>query len=212
MSQLASALVLNIGTLTSELIESMKLAARAANQKGIPVVLDVCGAGATPLRDRKCVELLEEASINIIKGNASEIARISGASVRTRGVDATEVDADLVELGERLAKERRATVVITGKVDLATDGEVSYRVANGHSMMTSIVGTGCMASSVIGTFAAVEPNLTLAAAGALAVYGIAGELAAADAAGPATFKERLFDCLYNLDRATVEKMQRVEQR
>src|SRR5512145_2373208 len=53
MTGIASALVLNIGTLTTEFIDSMKLAAAAANRKGIPVVLDVCGAGATPFRDAK---------------------------------------------------------------------------------------------------------------------------------------------------------------
>src|SRR5512140_1835379 len=83
MSQIASALVLNIGTLTVDFVEAMKLAARGANKKGIPVILDVCGAGATTLRDMKCLELLNEVRIDVIKGNASEIARIEGESVRT---------------------------------------------------------------------------------------------------------------------------------
>lgn len=78
MSKIASALVLNIGTLTVDFIEAMKIAALSANEKGIPVVLDVCGAGATQLRDEKSFELLDEAKIDIIKGNSSEIARISG--------------------------------------------------------------------------------------------------------------------------------------
>ena len=86
MTGLASALVLNIGTLTTDFIESMKIAARAANTRNIPVVLDVCGAGATPFRDRKCLELLDDAHISIIKGNSSEIARIAGLDVCTRGL------------------------------------------------------------------------------------------------------------------------------
>ena len=86
MSAMASALVLNIGTLTVEFVEAMKLAARSANQKGIPVILDACGAGATALRDQKCLELLNEVRIDIIKGNASEVARVAGESVKTRGV------------------------------------------------------------------------------------------------------------------------------
>ena len=212
MSQLASALVLNIGTLTVDFVEAMKLAARSANQKGIPVVLDVCGAGATALRDRKSLELLNEVRIDVIKGNVSEVARVSGESAQTRGVDATEVGGDLALLAEKLARQRQATVVITGKVDIATDGKQSYRIGNGHSMMTQVVGTGCMAASVIGAFAAVERDLALAAACALACYGIAGEAAAETPSGPAAFKERLFDCLYNLDRATVERMQKIEAR
>src|SRR5664279_6190504 len=90
MAQIASALVLNIGTLTVDFVEAMKLAAQSANQKGIPVVLDVCGAGATTLRDQKCLELLNEGRVDVIKGNVSEVARIGGESVKTRGVDAAE--------------------------------------------------------------------------------------------------------------------------
>jgi hydroxyethylthiazole kinase len=212
MAQIASALVLNIGTLTVEFVEAMKLAARSANQKGIPVILDVCGAGATALRDRKCLELLNEVRIDVIKGNASEVARVAGESVKTRGVDATEVGADLALLAENLANQRQATVVVTGKVDIATDGKKTYRIANGHPMMTHVVGTGCMAASVIGAFAAVERDLSLASACALACYGIAAELAAEKSPGPAAFKAWLFDCLYNLDRETVDRLQRIEVR
>jgi hydroxyethylthiazole kinase len=199
MVQIASALVLNIGTLTPEMVEAMKLAAQAANRKGIPVILDVCGAGATALRDRKCLELLNQARVDVIKGNASEVARVSGESVRTKGVDATEVAGDLAVLAENLARERKATVVITGKEDIVTNGKQTY-----------LVGTGCMAASVIGAFAAVERDLALAAACALVCYGIAGEIAAGKSAGPASFKEGLLDCLYHLDRATVDTLQRLK--
>jgi len=212
MSRIASALVLNIGTLTVEFVEAMKLAARSANKKGIPVVLDVCGAGATALRDRKCLELMGEARIDVIKGNASEVARVSGESVKTRGVDSTEVGADLAMLAERLAAQRKATVVITGKVDVATDGKQTYLIENGHSMMTRVVGTGCMAASVIGAFAAVEPDLALAAACALVCFGISGELAAENSSGPASFKDRLLDYLYTLDRETVHQHQHIQSR
>jgi hydroxyethylthiazole kinase len=201
--------VLNIGTLTVEFVEAMKLAARSANKKGIPVILDVCGAGATALRDRKCLELISEVRIDVIKGNASEVARVSGESVKTRGVDATEVSGDLALLAEKLAAQRKATVVITGKADIITDGKQTYLVENGHPLMSRVVGTGCMAASVIGTFTAVEHDLALAAACALACFGIAAEVAAESSSGPGSFKERLFDCLYNLDRATVNRMQKI---
>jgi hydroxyethylthiazole kinase len=83
MTAIASALALNIGTLTTEVVESMKLAAAAANHKGIPVVFDVCGAGATAYRDQKSLEILDAAKIAVIKGNSSEIARIAGLEVET---------------------------------------------------------------------------------------------------------------------------------
>jgi hydroxyethylthiazole kinase len=210
MTGIASALVLNIGTLTVNMVEAMKLAAASAYRKGIPVVLDVCGAGATEFRDRKAFELLDQVKINVLKGNASEIARVSGANVRTKGVDATEVGTDLAKLAQTLAVRRQTTVVITGEVDIVADERGIYRVRNGDTLMRHVVGTGCMATSIIGAFAAIEPDYRKAAACALACYGIAAELAAKTSHGPASFKSALFDCLYNLDQPTVARMQRIE--
>jgi len=209
MSGIASALVLNIGTLTTDLVESMKIAARSAKRKGIPVVLDVCGAGATKFRDDKSFELLNETRIDVIKGNASEVARIAGEDVRTKGVDGGAVGRDLAEVAVELAKGRVCTVVITGKDDIVTDGGATYIVTNGHNMMGGIVGTGCMAASVIGTFCAVESDLARAAASGLCCFGIAAELAAEDCPGPGAFKEKLFDCAYSLNREQIESMQRI---
>ncbi len=210
MTQLASALVLNIGTLTVDFIESMKIAALSANRKGIPVVLDVCGAGATDLRNEKSLELLEEVRIDIIKGNASEIARVSGENVRTKGVDASRVHKNLRQVAQELARRRRSTVVITGKEDIVADEKGLYLIKNGHPLMSKVVGTGCMAASVIGAFAAVEVDLAYAAAAALVCFEIAAECAARESLGPATFKERMFDCLFRLNKKTIDKMQQVE--
>lgn len=210
MAKIASALVLNIGTLTVDFVEAMKIAALSANQKGIPVVLDVCGAGATRLRDAKSLELLDKVKIDIIKGNISEIARIGGEKVKTKGVDSGSVAKDMQALARWLAWERKCTVVVTGKVDVVANKEKIYFIKNGHPMMTHVVGTGCMAASVIGSFAAVETDLAYAAAAGLACFGIAAECAAKISCGPATFKEKLFDCLFNLDKKTIDRMQKVE--
>ncbi len=210
MAGRAGALVLNIGTLTVEFVEAMKLAARSANARGIPVILDACGAGATALRDQKTLELLKEVKINLLKGNASEIARVSGEEVVTRGVDAAPVDQNLPELARNLARERHLTVVITGKVDLVADASRIFRVKNGPPLLAQVVGTGCMATSVIGAFAAVEADLAKAAAAALVCFEVAAEAAAEKAAGPGSFKERLFDCLFHLDQKTLRRRQRVE--
>ncbi|MDD5686971.1 MAG: hydroxyethylthiazole kinase [Elusimicrobia bacterium] len=212
MAKIASSLVLNIGTLTVDFIDSMKIAAKSANEKGIPVVLDVCGAGATKLRDQKSFELLDEVKINIIKGNSSEVARIAGENVQTKGVDATEVGKNLVELAKHLAKKRNCTVVITGKEDIVTDGKITYIVKNGHQMMANIVGTGCMATSVIGAFAAVEKDLALASVAGLCCFEIAAELAVKSSKGPGSFKEALFDAIFNLDKKTVEKMSKITRK
>jgi hydroxyethylthiazole kinase len=212
MAAIASSLVLNIGTLDPELIESMIVAGKSANKKGIPVVLDAVGAGATKLRNDAAEKLLDSIRIDIIKGNASEIAKLAGHNVTTRGVEATNVEADLIETAGSLARKRKATVVITGKEDIVSDGRKTYIVKNGHEMMGKVVGTGCMAASVIGAFAAVEIDSTLASAAALSVYGIAGELAAKGAKGPGSFKVRLYDAVYNLKREQIEGMSKIEER
>jgi len=210
MAQIASSLVLNIGTLTPEFVEAMKIAAMSANKKGIPVILDACGAGATQLRDKKCFELLDETKINLIKGNISEIARISGEAVKTKGVDAGHVAKDMATIARDLARRRKCTVVATGKEDIVTDGKLTYIIKNGHPLMTQVVGTGCMSTSAIGTFCAVEPDLAYAAACGLSCFEIAAEQAAKTAGGPGTFKEKLYDFIFNLDQKTIDKMQRIE--
>jgi hydroxyethylthiazole kinase len=211
MAQGASALVLNVGTLSTDFVSSMKLAARAANLRVIPVILDVCGAGATVFRNEKGADLLRSVRIDVIKGNASEIASIAGERVRTKGVDATAVDRNLPEVARRLAQKYGSTVVVTGPVDIVTDGKETFLVSNGHELMSHVVGTGCMAASVIGTFAGVGSLVTAAAVSALACYGIAGELAAERARGPASFKQELLDALYSLDRETVTSRARIER-
>jgi len=210
MTGIASALVLNIGTLTTEVVEAMKRAAAAANQKGIPVVFDVCGAGATSFRDEKSLEILDAARIDVIKGNASEIARVAGLAVATKGVDAGNVSADLAQVAQNLAAKRSCTVVVTGPEDIIAGGGQLLRVRNGHPMMGNLVGTGCMAASVIGTFAAATPDhLPEAAAAGLACFEIAAEQAVKKAAGPVAFKQALFDTVFALEDEAVDRLQRI---
>ena len=210
MSKIASSLVLNIGTLTTEFVEAMLLAGISANEKKIPVVLDVCGAGATRFRDDKCQEILDAVEVSIIKGNSSEVARIAGEDVLTKGVDAADIEANLLGVAHSLARERGCTVVITGKDDIVADMKRAVWVHNGHPMMANVVGTGCMATSVIGAFAAVETDHVVASVSGLICYEVAAEIAALVAAGPGSFKENLYDAVYNLDSETIRRMQKIE--
>lgn len=211
MTRLTSALVLNIGTITVEVADIMKLSAQAANEKGIPVILDVCGAGATKFRDEICGELLNTARIDIIKGNISEIARIAGEDVTTKGVDAGEVNLQGADVAKKLARARNCTAVITAKQDIVSNGERVYIVKNGVPLMTAIVGTGCMAASVIGTFAAVEKNYADAAAAGLCCFELAAQVAYETAKVPGGFKSALFDAVYLLNEEKIQRMQRVER-
>ncbi len=211
MVNIASSLVLNIGTLTTDFVEAMKIAVRAANIRKIPVVLDVCGAGATKLRDRKAFELIEYSHIDIIKGNASEVARVAGEDVRTKGVDAGDVRKDILAIAETPAKNKGCTVVATGKEDIVSDGNSTYIVRNGVEMLAHVVGTGCITTSLVGTFVAVEKDYAFASMSALACFGIASEIALGNCTGPASFKEKLFDVLYNLDEKKINELIKVER-
>jgi hydroxyethylthiazole kinase len=211
MAGIASALVLNIGTLTPELVDSMVLAAKKANEKRIPVVLDAVGAGATKLRTQKALEIIEKTRVDIIKGNSSEIATLAGAKAQTRGVEAGAFEGNPLELAKKLALQTSSVVVITGKEDIISNGKKSFLIKNGHESMGTIVGTGCMATSVIACFAASEKDYAIAAASALSAFGIAGELAAQKSKGSGSFKQCFYDAVSMLDEKKISEMQKIEE-
>ncbi len=200
MVSLAKALVLNIGTLSLPWIEAMRRAGKRANELKVPVILDPVGAGATRLRTVSAKQLIEYLSINVIRGNASEILSLTEeeSGVVTKGVDSAHTVDQVTERAMTLAKELRTTLAITGAVDLVTDGERVFRVMNGHAMMGTVTGTGCTATAIIGAFLAVCPNPMEAAATGLSYFGLAGERAAARASAPGTFQISLLDALYEM--------------
>jgi hydroxyethylthiazole kinase len=191
----AGALVLNIGTLDSTQVAAMLAAGRRANQLGIPIVLDPVGAGATRLRTDSSRRLLDELSIAIVRGNLAEVATLAGVKAEISGVESIGVAEDAAAVATSFARSRKLVVAVTGAVDVVTDGTRLVRVANGDPLMGAVTGTGCMATAVVAACAAVEPDRVMAAASALAAYGVAGEIAAARAQGPGTFAVQLFDAL-----------------
>lgn len=198
MTAMAGALVLNIGTLAPAWIESMVVAGRTANEVGIPIVLDPVGAGATQLRTETAWRFLEELDVAIVRGNAGELGVLAGAGGDVKGVESVGGPTDRVEVVRELARQWKTVAAMTGERDVISDGERTLSVHNGHNWLTTLTGTGCMATTVVAAFAAVEADPLLAAAGGLATYGLAAELAAPQAAGPASFKVAFFDQLYNL--------------
>ncbi len=198
MTRMAGALVLNLGTPTPARIDAMRIAGRQANALGIPVVLDPVGAGATRLRTETALRLLEELKIAVVRGNAGEIGTLSRAGGAVRGVESVQAVADPPAVAQAMAREHGTVVAITGERDVVADGQRILAVDNGHRWLTTITGSGCMATAVVGAFAAVESDYLMAAAGGLACFALAAELAAAEANGPASFKVALFDHLYHL--------------
>jgi hydroxyethylthiazole kinase len=200
---IASALVVNIGTLSPPWVAAMVRAAGRARALGRPWVLDPVGAGATPYRTRTALDLIELRP-TVIRGNASEILALAGAAAGpTKGVDSTHGADEAVHAAQQLARSSGAVVAVTGKIDRIIDGERWREVENGDPRMTRVTALGCAASAVIGAFLTVDPEPLRAATGGLAIFGLAGERAAAAAAGPGSLRWRIVDELALLDETAV---------
>ncbi|MBR1368994.1 hydroxyethylthiazole kinase [Methanocalculus chunghsingensis] len=212
MAGIASSLVLNIGTLWPGQVDVMIIAGKAANERGIPVILDPVGVGATTLRTESALRILRECNVTILKGNEGEIGVLAGSGGTVRGVDSYGCSGDPVDVARRCAEVTGTVVAMTGEIDVVTgDGEV-YLIRNGHPMMDRLSGTGCMAASLVGAFAAVASSPSKAAVAALAAFGRAGEIAAPGAAGPYSFRTGLFDALYSLSPEDLRDGTQVEIR
>jgi hydroxyethylthiazole kinase len=211
MVGLAGALVINIGTLSPHWVEAMLAAGRAANAKGTPVVIDPVGAGATRYRTETAARLLDEMDVTVVRGNAGEIATLVGVEAEVRGVESMAVGGDPADLAREAARTLGVVVAVTGPVDHVSDGETTLAVANGHELLGTVSGTGCMATAITGCFLAVNGSPLEAAAEALAAFGVAGEDAANEARGPGSFHVALYDALYNLDPASLDRRAHVAQ-
>jgi hydroxyethylthiazole kinase len=210
MVALAAALVLNIGTLSPHWVEAMLLAGKAANAEGVPVVLDPVGAGATHYRTETAKRILDEVDVAVLRGNQGEVATLVGVEAEVRGVESMGGGGEPGELARAAARNLGLVASVTGAVDHVSDGESVLAVANGHELLASVSGTGCMSSAITGCFLAVKREAPLeAAAEALAAFGVAGEDAARDARGPGSFHVGLYDALAALDPDTLDSRARI---
>jgi hydroxyethylthiazole kinase len=215
MVGIAQALVINIGTLDPYWVQSMKLAMKAAAERAIPIVLDPVGAGATPYRNTVLEELLNTAAPSVVRGNASEIMSVAGSHARTRGVDSQAQAGDAMLSAQALAQRTQGTVCVTGATDHVLDDRGRWaRLSNGHVWMTRITGTGCSASALVGAFCAVQADAWRATAAAMALLGVAGEVAAekvqARQQGVGSLQAALLDELQLLDETTFVQRLKLE--
>ena len=185
ITALCKGLTLNLGTLNSRTIPSMLAAGKRANALGHPVVLDPVGVGASTLRSKTAVRLLEEVQIAVIRGNLSEIKALASGQESTRGVDAnvsdkiTEENLEaMVAFVKQFAIELGVIVSATGVIDIVTDGKIAYCIRNGHSGMRLVTGAGCQLSSLTAAYVAANSETPLeAAAAAVGLMGLCGERA-----------------------------------
>jgi len=201
---ISGALVVNIGTLSSEWVAGMKLAITTAHDKQVPWILDPVGVGATRFRTRVAADLAKMGPA-VIRGNASEVLALAGAaSEGPKGVDSTARAEDAESASKAIAKELGTVVAISGATDIITDGERTVKLDDGHPMMPLVTGMGCTATALIGAFLAVEADPFLAAAYGLAALGVAGKRAGQAAPGPGSLQLGILDQLYGLSEENLK--------
>lgn len=199
MASQAGALVINMGTPYPALEEAMLAAGKAANRAGVPVVFDPVGAGATSYRTRLASHLAEEVRFAAVRGNAAEMAALAGMEAEIRGVESISAGVDAEELAGIAAARFGCVAAVTGEVDVVSDGSRMFRVHNGHPMLAKVTGTGCMATTAVAVLLAPGEPYLEATAAALALFGLAGERAAAVSGDrPGTFHVELYNALHEL--------------
>jgi hydroxyethylthiazole kinase len=195
---IAAALVINIGTLSGPWVQSMLKAALQAEKKGIPIIYDPVGAGATPFRTRTIIELIQAVPPTILRGNASEILAVADDNAKTKGVDSTATTDTALNCARVLCNQIKCVVCVSGETDYIVAKKSVTMIKNGHALMPKITGLGCTASALCAAFAAVNPDYFAATIAAMAVMGIAGEIAAEKSKGPASMQVLFLDALFNL--------------
>jgi hydroxyethylthiazole kinase len=208
MAAAAGALVLNIGTLSEHWVDAMLLAGKVTKA---PIVLDPVGAGATTYRTETARRLLDELDVTVVRGNVAEVATLAGRKAEIRGVESIGAEGSAAELAREAAQALGCVVSVTGPTDHISNGDRVIAVSNGHELLATVSGTGCMSTAVTGSFLAAKPGSPLeAAAEALVAFGVAGEDAAREAKGPGTFHAGLYDALYHLDPESLDGRAKVD--
>ncbi|WP_339063362.1 hydroxyethylthiazole kinase [Tepidibacillus marianensis] len=211
MVSVSNGLVINMGTITSDMVKAMLLAGKKANQVGVPIILDPVGVGATSYRTNTIFEMLEQFKPTVIRGNTAEMARLADVPWEIKGVDSVDdQEGDRLEIATRVAKKYRIIAAVTGKEDIVTDGKQVAFISNGHPILSEVTGTGCLVTALIGATIAAEENPLIATIAALTYYGFAAEKAAIVTEKPGTFAVQLIDEIYQLDLNEMSEMAKIE--
>lgn len=191
-AQIAGGVLVNLGTPYADTVTGMEHAVRAAVSRDTPWVLDPVAAGVLTYRTEFAHRLLQIGAPAIIRGNASEIAAMSGGE-GGRGVDSTMDPADVRHVAHELARHHGCVIAVSGPEDFLTDGTRDVRLANGHEWMTRVTGVGCALGALMAAFAATVRDPLVAASAATATLTVAAEDAAAATRGPGGFAVALLD-------------------
>lgn len=219
ITTLCNATVVNIGTLNERTIKSMLVAAQTANKIKHALVLDPVGAGASDLRTHTAHTLLDQADFTVIRGNISEIKALALKSNTTKGVDANLADQindgnlqESLQFIRSLSIDTNSIIAVSGALDVISDSHESYIIKNGHPAMSKITGSGCMLTCLIAAYIAANPeNVLQATAAAVALMGIAGEMAAKINTGTGSMRSNILDALSSIDGKILEENIKIEK-
>lgn len=202
MVSIVNSLVINIGTLDEYWVRSLHLAIQRAKALNRPWVLDPVGAGSTSYRNEE-LEKIVRLCPTIIRGNASEILALAGRHTSsTKGVDSTHTSTEAVDAALVLNQQFGSVVCISGATDIIIDRDSVSKLTNGHPMMARVTGMGCTASALTGALVAVCPNDPMTATvSAMALLGVAGEIAAEKSNGPGSLQVAILDTLYTMEES-----------
>lgn len=242
ITAICNGLNINIGMLNERKLEAMIIAGKKAESLNHPVVLDPVGAGASSFRTAGAVRIINELKVAAIRGNISEIKALARAMDSTdsgsiagdnqagnasKGVEASDIDRitkDNIQaataLARTFAKKTGAVICMTGVIDIVTDGNIVYCIRNGHSMMSKVTGAGCQLSALTAAYISAaymkahkSARITEAAAAAVSVMGISGEIAYSRMSrldGNASYRNYIIDAVYNMTDEKLHDMCRVE--
>jgi hydroxyethylthiazole kinase len=194
----ASAVLINVGTVHERTAEAMRLAARSARKAGTRWVLDPVAVGGLAYRTSLAAELAEVGP-TVVRGNASEVMALAGAGAGGRGVDSTAAADDAAAAAVELALRTGGVVAVSGADDLLTDGRRIVRVGGGSPMLTRTTGAGCALGALVAAYLAVTDDPLAGAVAAHAHVALAAERAAIVASGPGSFPIAWLDGLDAVD-------------
>lgn len=191
-----NSIMINTGTINNYYLNIMLNMGRAANKAKVPIILDPAAMSASPFRERAMKRILEEVNISVIKGNLGEIKRMLGYAAKSKGIDSFEEEQDALRYCLELAEKTKAIIVMTGAVDIITDGKRVISLANGTPMLKKVCGAGSTIGAVIATFSGYTCDYFLSSVLGTAIVGIAGEraeLKCGKAVGMRNFKQAFQD-------------------
>lgn len=215
ITTICQGLNINIGTLNDRTIESMIKTVEKATELKHSIVLDPVGAGASKLRTETAKKLISKAKFTVIRGNISEIKALAFNSADTKGVDVNISDIvndnnlqETVKFLKQFSKDTNSIIVVTGAIDIVTNGVKTYCIYNGNKMMSSITGTGCQLSALISAFITANSKMQLeATVAAVCTMGVCGEIAyerLSELDGNSTYRNYIIDAVYRLNGDELE--------